>query len=78
MITEMAKKRKRRTLTPYGKWAHHQLLDKNMSLTDLARKTGISIENLSHSFYGERSDSKYRPLVEKVLGKAPEELQTAS
>lgn len=64
--------------TAYAKWVAHRLVDKNMTQKELAEQTGIRQPNLCQCFSGLRPGRKYRPLIERVLGPPPPEVEKAS
>lgn len=62
---------KRRQLTNYGRWVKMLLIDKDMTLSQLAETVGVDVQYLSKMMYGYYPGHKYRAKVETALGATP-------
>lgn len=67
--------RKKYPLTPYGLWVMGRIQASQSSVNELAWSIGISPCNLSRMLHGQTSGASYKPKIERILGKPPENLQ---
>ena len=59
--------RKRRKLTPFGKAVKKKVIEKDMSLAELADMLGISRQQLTNILAGERPGNDYRLRIVRIL-----------
>lgn len=59
--------RKRRKLTPFGKAVKKKVIEKDMSLAELADLLGISRQHLTNILAGERPGNDYRLRIVNIL-----------
>ncbi len=59
---------KTRKLTPFGVEIKKNLVDRQMTQTELAKKIGVSPKYINLILYGERSGKKYIPAITSLLG----------
>lgn len=55
-------------LTTYGKMVQKHLIDKNMTQKELAEQLGCTRQYLNNVLHGVRSGTKYREMIEQILG----------
>lgn len=58
----------RKKTTPIGRQIKKRLIDKGMTLQDLAVEVGASKQYISHIINGYRTGDKYLPQIKEVLG----------
>lgn len=58
---------KKNELTNFGILIKKKLLDKNMTLTELAEAVGTKPEYLSYVLHGKRTGKKYIDRINKIL-----------
>ena len=54
-------------LTSFGRKVKRELIDLNMTQTELARKVGTTPQYLNLILYGHRTGNKYKDKIEEVL-----------
>lgn len=64
---------KNRQITPFGRAVKKALVDKDMTLKELANLVGASPNYIGLIIYGERPRSKYIPAISRALGLIHEE-----
>ena len=61
------KKKNRWEPTPFGVKVKKRLIEKNMTVSDLARMLGINRSFLSQMLYGNKKGEKYIPAIREAL-----------
>lgn len=59
--------KRKRELTDWGKMVKKRLIDKNMSMTELADSVGTSNVYLCDMLCGVKSERKYKSAIENLL-----------
>lgn len=60
-------------LTPFGKWVKIKLIEKNMTVTELAEKVGTTKHRISEITRGVIPGNRYKDLIVDVLADGEEE-----
>lgn len=60
-------------LTPFGKWVKIKLIEKNMTVTELAEKVGTTKHRISEITRGVIPGTRYKDLIVDVLADGEEE-----
>lgn len=63
----------RKPATEYGKWILKRLIDKGMTITQLADKIGVTQSMVSKIIYGDTPGNKQRGAITEVLEDKPQQ-----